>query len=54
MVPRDPRELTPASLSWSGPDVAFLASGGLHVVGGRGGGEESLVVGMALAQATRA
>lgn len=36
MVPRDPGELAPASLSRSGPDVAFLAAGGLHFFGGRG------------------
>lgn len=39
MVPRDPRELTPASLTWSGPDVAFLATEGLHSLGRRGSGK---------------
>ena len=37
MVPRDPRKLAPASLTWSGPDVAFLAAG-VSTLGVGGGG----------------
>ena len=37
MVPRGPGKLAPASRSRSGPDVAFLAAGGLHFSGGGGG-----------------